>query len=195
MHNYLDHDQLEAALERCGSTWNAGMSHGLLCSRLAVLGTEAEQSWLQTVLQDTGSHSERQVCATLLEELFVTTYQQLSGRRSDFQLLLPDDASPAEVRTAAMARWCEGYLHGLVSETVGDELRNRLAAEPLCDIIRDMLQITRATVDAGADEDDEEAYTELVEYLRIAAQLAYEELAELRASDDNRSPANEDFLH
>jgi len=80
-----------------------------------------------------------------------------------------------------MAHWCEGFLHGLVSAKHGDELRARLAAEPLADIIRDMLQITRAEFDDSTDEEtNESAYFELVEYLRVAAQLAYEELSEIR---------------
>ncbi len=44
-----------------------------------------------------------------------------------------------------------------------------------------MLQITRATVEDESDEESNEAaYAELVEYLRIAAQLTYEELVEFR---------------
>ena len=97
-----------------------------------------------------------------------------------------------------MAHWCEGFLHGLVSAKHGDALKERLAAEPLADIIRDMLEITRAA--AGEDDDaesDEAAYAELVEYLRVAAQLTYEELAEIRqpaAGDDATDDAPE-VLH
>ena len=64
-------------------------------------------------------------------------------------------------------------------------LKERLAAEPLADIIGDMLQITRASVDAESDaETNEAAYAEIVEYMRVAAQLAYEELADLRHAED-----------
>ena len=98
-----------------------------------------------------------------------------------FEPLLPDDEEPTPVRAAALAHWCEGFLHGLVSAEHGDALKERLAAEPLADIIRDMLEITRAGADEDGDSDsDEEAYAELVEYLRVAAQLTYEELAEMR---------------
>jgi len=42
-----------------------------------------------------------------------------------------------------------------------------------------MLEITRAEVDEETDdESNEAAYAELVEYLRVAAQLAYEELSD-----------------
>jgi hypothetical protein len=60
-------------------------------------------------------------------------------------------------------------------------LRERLAADPLADIIKDILQITRAAVDENdGDESDEESYVEIIEYLRVAAQLVYEDLAEYR---------------
>jgi uncharacterized protein YgfB (UPF0149 family) len=45
-----------------------------------------------------------------------------------------------------------------------------------------MLEITRATAEDSDDEEStEEAYVELVEYIRVAAQLAYEELAGFRS--------------
>ena len=80
-------------------------------------------------------------------------------------------------------------MHGLVAGKHGDDLRERLKAEPLSDIIRDLLQITRAAVDEDCDEEsDEAAYTELVEYVRVAAQLAYEELADLRRPAGEPAP-------
>jgi uncharacterized protein YgfB (UPF0149 family) len=110
--------------------------------------------------------------------------------------LLPDDQSDAALRTAAMAHWSEGFLHGLVSAKHGDALRDRLAAEPLADIIKDMLQITRAELDETTDaETNEAAYSELVEYLRVAAQLAYEELAEIRHADSHSESRGEDTMH
>ena len=60
-----------------------------------------------------------------------------------------------------------------------------MAAEPLADIIRDMLQITRAAVGEESDaESNESAYAELYEYIRVAAQLAYEELSDIRHAEE-----------
>ena len=178
----IDHNELDAALRRCGSTWNAGQTHGLLCSRLALAGADGASRWLAQVLADTDpDNTMRTECKAMLEALCTATWQQLSERQSDFMLLLPDDDDPAQVRAEAMAQWCEGFLHGLVSETHGDKLRERLASDPLSDIIKDMLEIKRASVGDEADEEGNEiAFSELVEYLRVAAQLTYEELAEFR---------------
>ncbi len=182
MDEKIDHDALDAALKRCGASWGAAQSHGLLTGRLAVSGASAGPDWLLHVLEGTDENNAfRLECQKMLDTLYQSTFWQLSERLSEFVPLLPDDDSEAADRTMAMAHWCEGFLHGLVSAKHGDALRNRLAAEPLADIIRDMLQITRAEVDDASDEEtNEAAYVEIVEYLRIAAQLTYEELAELR---------------
>jgi hypothetical protein len=121
----------------------------------------------------------------MLDTLYQVTFWQLTERLSEFLPLLPDDDSDAGSRTIAMAHWCEGFLHGLVSSEHDRALKEKLAAEPLSDIIRDMLQITRAAVDEESDdEDNEAAYAELVEYIRVAAQLAYEELSEIRHAEE-----------
>ena len=99
-----------------------------------------------------------------------------------FKPLLPDYSDTPIIRVDAIARWCEGFLHGLVSGSPDDNLKEWLSSEPLREIIKDLLQITRATADEEADDEtNESSYIELVEYLRVAAQLTYEELAEYRS--------------
>ncbi len=181
----IEYDELDDALKRCGSSWDAAQTHGLLASRLAVAGTEAGFGWLQMVLENTDpANALRAECETLLSTLFEKTGTSLSARQSEFAPLLPDDAASTEQRAEALGHWCEGYLHGLVSAEHGDELRTRLSAEPIADIIKDMLQITRATAEDLDDEESEEAYMQLVEYLRVSVQLVFEELADLRTPAD-----------
>jgi uncharacterized protein YgfB (UPF0149 family) len=178
-----DYDELDAALRRCGSHWGSAQSHGLLCGRLAVHGSDGAGSWRDQVLESLDpTDALRAECEIMLDELFQQTWRQLAERLSDFELLLPADADPASVRARALADWCEGFLHGLVSETHSEAVRKRLGKEPLSDMIRDMLEMTRATVGGDDEETTEAAYAELVEYVRVAAQLAYEELAEVRGT-------------
>ena len=184
----IDYDVLNDALRRCGANWTAAQAHGLLSSRLAVAGSAGITESIGQVLEGTdAANALRLECETMLATMSESTHRAFAERLSAFEPLLPDDADRADVRAEALAHWCEGYLHGLVSGAHGDELKARLAAEPLADIIKDMLQITRAAQDEAEDEEEEEdaedseaAYAEIVEYLRVAAQLMYEELAELR---------------
>ena len=182
MGSEVDYGNLNDALRRCGASWDAAQAHGLLSSRLAVGGADAGIGWLQQVLEGTSeSDALRTECAGLLNALFQHTLRQLSERLSEFEPLLPDDSDSASLRASALARWCEGFLHGLVSIDHGEALKRRLAEEPLADIIRDMLQLTRAAADDEIDDEtNEAAYAEIVEYVRVAVQLAYEELAEFR---------------
>lgn len=192
----VQHAELDAALRRCGSSWNAGQVHGLLCGRLAVSGSDGASSWLELVMSETDPNDAlRSECASMLSALCEKTWRQLVERQSEFELLLPDDADPTSIRATAMAQWCEGFLHGLVSEKDNEALKARLAAEPLADIIRDMLQITRAAAEDDDAEAEENAYVELVEYLRVAAQLTYEELADIRSPDEEVRPDESETLH
>jgi yecA family protein len=197
MDEKVDHDRLDEALKRCGASWDAAQTHGLLTGRLAVAGVAAGPEWLTQVLEGTeASYALRLECQQMLDTLYQSTFWQLSERLSEFVPLLPDDDTSSDDRTTAMAHWCEGFLHGLVSAKHGNALRDRLAAEPLADIIRDMLQITRAEVDDATDEEtNEAAYAELAEYLRVAAQLTYEELSEIRHSADASTEGSHDTVH
>lgn len=194
MDSSIDHDRLDAALRRCGASWDAAQTHGLLAGRLAIAGSDSGFGWLTQVLEGTDANdAHTDECEAMLGTLFESTYRQLAERQSEFEPLLPDDGEPTAVRATALAHWCEGFLHGLVSAEHGDALKQCLSSEPLEDIIKDMLQITRA----GADEDvnsetDEEAYAELVEYLRVAAQLTYEELVEFRQVPDAEGGAGDE---
>ena len=193
----VDHDTLNAALRRCGATWEASQVHGLLSSRLAMAGADAGIDWLQQVLEGTDeSKALRTECASLLNTLYQETHRQLSERLSEFAPLLPDDSDSASLRAAALAHWCEGFLHGLVSVDHGEALKQRLASDPLADIIRDMLQLTRAAADDDSEEETTEAaYAEIVEYVRVAVQLTYEELAEFRTPASASAPGASEILH
>lgn len=178
----IDHNELDDLLRDCASNWNAAQAHGLLCARLAILGNEGITAWLVQVLSGTETHNKVcEECAGQLDSLGAVTSRQLVDRQSEFELLLPDDEDPPSIRALAMGFWCEGFLHGLVAEKNNEVLKKRLAAEPLADIIKDMLEITRAIAGDDAEgEETEKAYFELVEYLRVATQLVYEELADFR---------------
>ena len=181
----IEHFEVESTLRESGSSWSAAQAHGLLCSRLSLAGADGCGEWLRMVLESSDtSGSASPESMDYLERVSSETYRQLSGRQSEFNPLLPDDTEPASVITEALAEWCEGFLHGLVSNVQSERLKEKLAAEPLSDIIRDMLEMTRAAADDDADdEENDEAIAELVEYIRVATQLIYEELAELRHSD------------
>jgi len=186
MNEKLGFDELDESLRRCGASWDAAQAHGLLTGRLVVAGVPSGPDWLAQVLEGTDeTNALRLECQKALDSLYQGTFWQLSERLSEFMPLLPDDDVDVGARTMALAHWCEGFLHGLVSSQHEQALKDKLAADPLSDIIRDMLQITRADIGEESDnETNEAAYAEIIEYIRVAAQLAYEELTDIRHAEE-----------
>ncbi len=74
-------------------------------------------------------------------------------------------------------------MHGLVEAGGGDvgpqsdALENPIAAE----ILDDFSEITKAGAGEHAGEEAEQAFVELVEYVRVSVQIIYDEMAPLRA--------------
>ncbi|MBV8342076.1 MAG: UPF0149 family protein, partial [Gammaproteobacteria bacterium] len=133
------------------------------------------EDWLREILPEGRAAPES---AAALEGLFSATSAALLQPDMELELVLPDDEQPIDVRTAALAQWCQGFLYGLGAGGITD------AAElpgDAAEIVRDFTEISRAAVDATqGEESNEAAYAELVEFVRVGVQLLFEELAVLR---------------
>ena len=107
----------------------------------------------------------------------------LRGDELEFAPLLPDDDSPLAERTIAMAQWCQGFLYGFGVSTadqssgqVSGKRDSKLSPE-IREVLHDFAQLARATVgEVEPTEEDENDYAEIVEYLRVGAQLIHDEL-------------------
>jgi len=122
----------------------------------------------------------------VMTEAFESTVRQLEDEEFGFTLWLPDDDEPLEERTIALAQWCSGFLAGLGSGGQLDAL-----SEEAREAIDDLLQISQAEITSpvkGGDdsEEDEEAFAEIVEYVRIVA---------LMMREDFRGPDRDEAIH
>ena len=96
----------------------------------------------------------------------------------EFDLLLPEDAQSIDERATALAQWCQGFLYGLGSGAVQDA--GSLPGD-VGEIVRDLTEISRVGVDiAQPEESNENAYAELVEFVRVSVQVLFEELEPVR---------------
>jgi uncharacterized protein YgfB (UPF0149 family) len=56
-------------------------------------------------------------------------------------------------------------------------------------VLRDLTHISQGSVETGADaEEEEQAYAEIIEYVRAGVQLIHDELIELRVAGDASPP-------
>lgn len=134
--------------------------HGMLCGLLSAHAREPATLWLRDAL-DRGTD---QPPPPPLDALYRETSQQLDDTTFRFELLLPADSEPLADRAAALAAWCSGFNHGLGAGGLADAALDEEARE----FLADLAEIGRVDFAAETgDESAEEAYTEIVEYVRI----------------------------
>jgi len=170
-----DYSHIQQLLAQERSLADASEAHGTLAGCLCAAGGYRFEDWLREILPE----GRAAPAATAdLQELYAATEGALLQSDMEFELLLPEDAEPIDVRTAALAQWCQGFLYGLGSGAIPDA--SELPGD-VGEIVRDFIEITRADVDERqGEESNESAYAELVEFVRVGAQLLFEELAGAR---------------
>lgn len=182
----MDNDRIAEALQKVGADEHPSEFHGIMCGLLCASGTEDAARWMA---QTTQVHDPADILATEAREelvrLLQETAQQMTAPECDFQPLLPSDDSMMEVRIQALSEWCQGFLVGLSYGGIRD-LEN--LPEDCAEIARDFSEIAKAERYALDDsEDDEVAYTDLVEFIHTAVLLFFEELNPVSQSPNNKN--------
>jgi uncharacterized protein YgfB (UPF0149 family) len=173
--NEFSYPEFQRVLAQSNALSDAAEAHGTLCGALCAAVPYTQDDWLAEILPDGRAPASE---ADNLRAVFESTSVALLARQMDFQLLLPSDDDSLAARTAALGEWCHGFLYGLGT----GHLQNLDAMEgEVNEIIRDLTEITHVDVDPGdSEESNEEAYAELVEFVRVGVQLLFEQLAPLR---------------
>lgn len=173
---------VQGALDHAGSGADAAELHGSLCGFVCACGNAARVPWLASL----GEEGALQAAGPeLLGELAAVTWEALEQGNMGFTPLLPEDSETLNRRADSLAHWCQGFTGGLASGLLagggGADLPGGVTGEILADLselARAAFAADEAAEDAG--EGAEEAYAELVEFVRVSVQLLFEELTPLR---------------
>lgn len=191
MQSFPDIPQLEGLLFDVDAAFGAIESHGALCGMLCAQGSTDVSQWMLQVL---GEHEDSslalQQAGKKLLQVHQMTVEQMNDGDIEFELMLPDEDEPLEARVEALGIWCQGFVYGLA---VGGIKENTELPEDSKEIIKDIVEISRAgyvvdeeaeiaVSEEEADEEDEIAFMEVSEYVRMGILLIYEELQPLQSS-------------
>lgn len=173
-----DHTHLpaEALLEAFGAEPLAQW-HGTLTGLLCGAPPDAARRFLKTLDAPDGAvlpevdAPQGSVVAADLERLAALTEASLADDGSEFQPMLSEQ-TPLSERALALGQWCQGFLYGLVNTT----RRDLLDRGELGEVLDDFAQISRAGRGSEDAEVAENAYAELVEFVRVGVMLCYETL-------------------
>lgn len=177
----MSHGSLDAAeLAEC---------HGVLCGMICGETSHGAEDFLAhlAALQlpvETGSALHH-----VMIEAFDSTMQQLEDEDLGFNLWLPDDEQSLDERSQSLAQWCTGFLAGL---GLGGSLQP--LSKEANEALHDLQQIAQAGFSTHADdgdeaaheEENEQAFYEIVEYVRVVTLILREEL---------RGPGADDQIH
>lgn len=168
---------LRHALDNSGSVQEPAEVHGTLCGMLCVHENADPEAAVEA---EQGTDLAEPMAA--LREL---TLERLFDSDAGFAPILPgdEDASLAE-RVRALARWCAGFVYGLASQ---GELDMSRLSEEVREVVEDLTELSKATLTPEEAETDaaEHDYAELVEYVRVGAQLVFLELRPARGSGES----------
>lgn len=185
----FDYDEITAALERFEISADAAECQGAMSATACMNGLEGFQLWVDAYLegiQDRLNEGDALAKETLelMQNLYQNICQQLQNGEFEYALFLPDDDIDLELRTEAMAHWCQGFLMGLRCSGVTDF--SKFTGE-LGEIIDDITEISQVSVgQLDYSEEEEQSYAELVEYLRVGVML-FNETLHAQMSKSNQS--------
>ena len=125
-----------------------------------------------------------------LDQVAAWTQATIIPPSASFDLLLPGEDRPLHERANGVLDWVRGLLFGLV---LGGLERDRLQGQAR-EAFDDLVELTRLDLESVAEEDaDEQALTEIVEFLRVAAMLIREELAKTLPDAQDHQAAQIDW--
>jgi yecA family protein len=184
----VDFARIKTLFGELGLNLDPAECHGSLCGLLCATESLQGAAWVNQVLngqldlpgkEAAPAHSEEGEARTQLLILYKNTAVQLEDPEYGFAPLLPGDDRPLSERVEALSRWCQGFLLGL---GLGGVREQSALPGDSPEVMKDFVEISRLGHDQGKEkEEDEGAYAEIVEYVRMAALLVYEELRPMRA--------------
>ncbi len=157
-----------------------GILSGLICTGQKLDG----KFWFHTVLKlfEARAHIAPRHRGRVIE-LYDATCRQLSGLDGDFQLLLPDEEQPLARRAEALTQWCHGFLYGL---KLADSGMFEVTTHDVRDALKCIAEIARLDfANIEVRDIDSNAYFGVMEYVRSAVVVVYQELAS--GTQDNLS--------
>jgi len=173
------YDEFEQVLRTARALPEPAEAHGTLAGALCSSRDYGLMEWLREILPD-DSPDDAALQSSVLQNVYHSMVRTLVGNDADFQPLLPDDEAPLVERADALSLWCQGFLYGVGSGNTPDPGKVSVEAG---EIIRDFVEIAQGIDADEQNEENETAFAEVVEFVRVGVQLLFVELAPARGEE------------
>jgi len=172
--NLMDFSTMQAILTSEDVKSHASELHGVLTG-LVCAGFEFEDQGYLVMLHDLFNEGDGFPVAVkkAIKQMYNELWNGILDDSYSFSLLLPDDDDSMAERGHALSVWVQGFNLGFGLQqkdtpVVSDEVK---------EVLTDFVEIANLSDEMEEDEDTEQAYFEIGEYVRISALLCFSELA------------------
>lgn len=154
-------------------------SHGVACGLLVRQPDARADAYLGLLAMLEIAPEPGPALRDVLVDLLEASRAQFADEALGLALWLPDDDESLEDRTESLAQWCNGFL---ASIGAGDDQRLDTLSGEGAEALADIQEIALAELGAGSGdgaevlEEEEGAFAEIVEYVRIAVLILREDL-------------------
>lgn len=163
-----------------------GMLSGQLCAGLRM----SPEVWIARAMEFMDASGQPGAAAQReLVEIYQLTHAQFEDADNVFYPLLPDDEEELASRIRSIGHWCEGFLAGFA---LVEQPSSAPQLPPVVsDALRDLADITKAGAEADEepDEESENDYFAIVEYVRLLAMNIYLECGVSLSEEDAQAAA------
>lgn len=168
-----DFNEINLLLEKSDSMIGASEAHGLICGFLCGGKQINGKNWLEPLLGLAEIQPSEAIRQSLFE-LYNITYAQLNSENFEFYLLTPDDNQPLDLRAKALSCWCQGFLTGVGLTGAYIDEEDTEETQDVLYRFDDISKLDYENIDVRPE--DEKAFLELHEYVRLAVLVVYNEL-------------------
>lgn len=174
----LDYRSVDRTLAELHLATTAAELHGATTGWMVAGAATPMAQWLSALGYETQAH---EVTNDQLRALFESSAKQLTSHSMSIDLLLPDDDASIQARGAALQQWVDGFISGF-----GLAPNVRALGDDAQEALQDMYRLAGVELDYDEDEGDEAAFTELVEFVKVAVLLLQAERWGKEPSSDTK---------
>lgn len=182
--NKLDFASTQAVITTENIQSHASEIHGVLTGLVCAGFTFEEQSYI-AMLNDLFNNGDLfpEAVTSVIKQMYSELWADILDNAYSFQLMLPDDDDSIVERGHALGKWVQGFNLGF-----GLQQKNTpVTSSEVKEVLTDFAEIANLSDEMEEDEDTEQAYFEISEYVRISALLCFTELGASPITADNAS--------
>lgn len=183
----LDFASAQAVMTTENIQSHASEIHGVLTGLVCAGFTFEEQNYIG-MLNDLFNNGEifPEPVKAVIKQMYSELWADILDDDYAFQLMLPDDDDSIVERGHGLSNWVQGFNLGF-----GLQQKNSpVTSSEVKEVLTDFAEIANLSDEMEEDEDTEQAYFEISEYVRISALLCFTELGSSPATGDNKNTDN-----